>query len=66
MSTRMETVTRYLGMLDKTRGPNKAENQVKLTIRLVPKDPSKSLNELLVDLGVESDLGKKQLTAKSE
>lgn len=55
-----------LGMLDKTRGPNKAENQVKLTIRLVPKDPTKSLNDLLVDLGVENDLGKKQLTAKSE
>ena len=55
-----------LGILDKTSGPNNAENQVKLTIRLVPKDPSKSLNELLVDLGVESDLGKKQLTAKSE
>ena len=53
-----------LGMLDKTRGPNKAENQVKLTIRLVPKDPTKSLNDLLVDLGVEND--KKQLTAKTE
>ena len=53
-----------LGILDKTSGPNNAENQVKLTIRLVPKDPSKSLNELLVDLGVEND--KKQLTAKTE
>lgn len=55
-----------LGILDKTSAPNNAENQVKLTIRLVPKDPSKSLNELLVDLGVENDLGKKQLTATSE
>jgi hypothetical protein len=55
-----------LGILDKTNGPNNGENQVKLTIRLVPKDSSKSLNELLVDLGVENDLGKKQLTAKSE
>jgi hypothetical protein len=55
-----------LGMLDKTSGPNKAANQVKLTIRLVPKDPTKSLNDLLVDLGVEKNLGKKQLTARSE
>jgi hypothetical protein len=53
-----------LGILDKTSGPNKAENQVKLTIRLVPKDPTKSLNDLLVDLGVEND--KKQLTAKTD
>ena len=55
-----------LGMLDNTRGPNKAENQVKLTIRLVPKDPSKSLNDLLVDLGVENELSKRQLTVKSD
>jgi len=55
-----------LGVLDNTNGPNKAENQVKLTIRLVPKDPNKSLNDLLVELGVENDPGKTQLTAKSE
>lgn len=53
-----------LGILDKTSGPNKAENQVKLTIRLVPKDPTKSLNDLLVDLGVENN--KEQLTAKTD